>query len=229
MRRAANIVLATGLCAVVTVVRADASLSGQAATVLLEALQAQYRQVVYWDLQPLGRVDREPQERAATAQIRVLQLGPRSAVQLRMRDDEGELLRRTLWFSVQGMQSVLTAGRGLAAGTALATEDVEVRERDVLAANCEPLVEPAQLEGMRMKTAVRAGAVLCARALEPRPPVARGEAVTVRYLGRSVAVTTRGVAQADADLGRPVMIRNPSSHQTFRAVVSGPGEVTIHD
>jgi flagella basal body P-ring formation protein FlgA len=99
----------------------------------------------------------------------------------------------------------------------------------VLAANCEPLVEPSQLDGMRLKTSVRAGEVLCAGVLEPRPPVARGEAVTVRYVGRTVALTTRGVAQADAGLGRPVMIRNPSSHQAFGAVVSGPGEVTIHD
>ncbi len=220
------------LCAT-TLLAAPTDIHELATAALLKALQAKYANVVRWDVQPLGRFERE---RFAThaqtqreTQVSVVHVGPRSAVRLRSRNARGALDQTTLWYAVQGVRPVLLAERSLAAGVALDPADVSATEHDVLAANCEPVDQAAALATLRTKVAVRAGGVLCERAVEPRPPVAKGETVTVRYLGRTVALTTSGVAQADGALGRAVTIRNPSSREAFRAVVSGAGEVTVHE
>ncbi len=197
---------------------------------LLRALEDKYANVTRWDVRPLGRSGREAMaSHDRETQIRVLHVGSRSAVRLRSRDARGALSQTTLWYAVQGIRPVLLAERALAAGVPLDPADVAAAEHDVLAANCEPLDQAAPLATLRTKIAVRAGAVLCERSVEPRPPVAKGEIVTVHYSGRTVALTTNGVAQADGTLGRAVTIRNASSREAFRAVVSGPGEVTIHE
>jgi hypothetical protein len=72
--------------------------------------------------------------------------------------------------------------------------------------------------------------VLGARsAIEPRPLVARGEEITVRYVSPNVVLTINGVAQNDGAAGDSLLVLNPRSHNLFRAVVSGAREVTIHE
>jgi flagella basal body P-ring formation protein FlgA len=107
--------------------------------------------------------------------------------------------------------------------------DVQLAEGNILAANCDPLVDPAQLSGKRAKKTLRANEIVCAAAVEPRPLVARGEEIVVRYVGSKVSLTTNGVAQNDGMAGQSLLVLNPHSHDLFRAVVSGAREVTIHE
>ncbi len=59
--------------------------------------------------------------------------------------------------------------------------------------------------------------------------VARGETVTVRYVGQRIHLVTKGVAQADANLGDELAVRSLASSDSFHALVSGVGEVTLHE
>lgn len=197
---------------------------------LMHALHARYPLVTDWQVAPLGTNDAPAGlDSGAPVRIDVLKVGARSAVRVRTSAAGGPLQQRTLWFSVAGLHPVLTVTRSLAAGTILDATQVALAERDIVAANCKPLAEATGIENLRTRVALRAGAVVCSRSVEPRPPVSRGEAVTVRYLGRIVALTAGGVAQSDGEVGRVIAIRNPSSREVFRAVVSGPKEVTIHE
>jgi flagella basal body P-ring formation protein FlgA len=100
---------------------------------------------------------------------------------------------------------------------------------DLVAAGCAALDSPAALEGMRAKITIDEGEVICMTAIEPRPPVARGDEVTVRYVAGPVMLTTRAVAQADGLVGKTVLVRNTGSGDFFRATVSGKAEVRVDE
>lgn len=198
--------------------------------VLMNALTARYPAVTSWQVQPLERrAEARAREETGAAQVDVVRIGPRSAVRVRTPAGDGTLVQRTMWYSVAGMQSVLTANRSLSAGSALDSGRVAYAERDVVSADCAPLTDATGIENLRTRVAVRTGEVLCAGAVEPRPPVSRGEKITVIYRGPVVALTASGVAQSDGELGHLIFVRNPASRESFQAVVSGPQEVTIHD
>ena len=71
--------------------------------------------------------------------------------------------------------------------------------------------------------------MICASAIEERPPVTRGDEVTVHYLAGALSLTAHAVAQADGLLGKPVLVRSTASGEVFRAVVSAKEEVSVND
>ena len=136
---------------------------------------------------------------------------------------------RVLWFAVAGYQKVVSARHWLPAGAPVDERAGRMEEMNVLAASCDPLTDISGLKGSRTTRVLQANAIVCRDAIEPKPPVARGEEVTVRYIGRFVSLTTRGVAQQDGSLGDVLEVRNSRDEREFSAVVSGADEVTVHE
>jgi flagella basal body P-ring formation protein FlgA len=70
---------------------------------------------------------------------------------------------------------------------------------------------------------------MCREGIEPRPAVARGEAVTVRYFSARISISTQAIAQQDADIGQKLRVVNPANRDSFSAVVTGVREAAIRD
>ena len=157
----------------------------------------------------------------------VVQAGPRSALRLTWREANKITRTRTVWFAVQGMQSVPVAARDIRAGEDVLSVDVRNDVRDALALGCTPT---RGIDGvMRARHSIEMGEAVCQRSVERRPAVARGETVTVHYMSGRVSVTTKGVALQDGAIGQKLRVKNPESHESFSAIVSSPREVVIRD
>jgi len=195
---------------------AAASTSAPSVELALRArLAARYPTVSRWEIKPFTA-----EMPVFGSDVKVVLLGSRSAVQVG---------RRVYWYSVAGFGQVVSATRGAAPGQALVPGDGQLSESNLLAANCDPVLDPAELNGKRAKKTLRANEIVCAASIEPRPLVARGDEITVRYLSSNVSLTIDGVAQNDGRAGDSLLVLNPHSHDLFRAVVSGAREVTIHE
>jgi len=183
--------------------------------ILRARLLERYPAVVRWEIKSFST-----DVPATFADAKVVQLGARSAVQIG---------RRVYWYSVAGFAQAVSASRTVAPGQMLNTGDGQSIESNILAANCDPVLDPAFLNGKRARKTLRANEVICAASVEPRPLVARGEEIVVRYVGPKVSLTTSGVAQNDGVAGDSLLVLNPRSHDLFRAIVSGSREVTINE
>ena len=189
--------------------------AASAEAVLLDNLRSRFPAVTRWVVKPFGEATPP-----AGGKPRIELLGPRSAVRVGT---------RVYWYSVEGFETVVSAARRISAGEALSSSAGREEERDVLASRCDPLTSATQLNGARATRFTRRNELMCVQTVEARPPVARGDKVTVRYLGRTVTLVTRGVAEADGAIGEELSVRSEHGSGVFAAIVSGADEVTIHE
>ena len=199
-----------------------------AQTELMRALSRAYPEISSWTVTPLTsdslRFDSLEKKTIAT----VLQTRARSAVRMQWNDRSG-MHSRVIWFDVVGTENVLVTMRDTPARQPISSADVAVETRDVMAIHCSPLQTDEQIVGMRTKRALRSGATICAEHIEPQPFVARGEKVQVHYESTRVSLSTTGVAQQDGNIGQHLKVMNPSTKDSFTAIVSGHHEVTVHE
>jgi flagella basal body P-ring formation protein FlgA len=183
---------------------------------VMETLRAAYPAVTRWEIRPFG----EPPADGVASAAKVVRLGSRTAVRVN---------HKTYWYAVAGFRTVVSATAWTSAGEALDAQSGALQERDVVAPACDPLTDVSTLRGMRAKRALHPNDVICAQHVEPRPAVARGEVVTVRYVGTRVSLTTKAIAQSDGAVGDRLLLRVARGADSFPALVSGAGEVTIHE
>ena len=193
-------------------------------------LMATYPGITQWDIVPLRPTagSRLPASLSTGEwSAHVTRLGVRSAVWIApgSASSRGELL----WYSVAGLGQAVIATRRILPAAALDSQDGALASADLIAAACTPLDSPGALEGMRARITIREGEVICPGSIEQRPPVARGDEVTVRYASGPVVLTARAVAQGDGQMGKLVMVRSTASGDVFRAKVSGKAEVSVDD
>lgn len=217
----------------VDVCQAGDAVMSQAESALRTKLQVAYPAVSRWNVTPLPEQWRASavleREHIARPTVFVTRVGARSAVWIGTSPEGGAPLGALLWFSVEGDSPALVATHPVPAGAALVPGDGELAEADIVAAACPPLTDAARLTGMRAGRMLRAGEVICAAAVEPMPPVARGEEVMARFSSHGVVVTTRAVAESDGFMGGPVTVRNASGGAVFGATVTGKAEVAVND
>jgi flagella basal body P-ring formation protein FlgA len=194
---------------------------------LRERLAETYPAVTRWEISLLPPTSATIAD--AHPSITVTRLGERSAVWVGSRSLGADRHGTLFWFSVAGYAPAVTAVRVLTAGTPLDAQDGAVMERNILSGDCRPIEDPALLSGKRVRRLLHSGEPICADLLEPMPPVARGQEVTLLYTGHSFTLTARGVAQADGLLGKRVTVRNTSSGDLFTATVTGNAEVSVDE
>jgi flagella basal body P-ring formation protein FlgA len=228
---------------VATALAAVAAAAAPGEAVLREQLAQRYPKVTRWEVRPLANAHSIVAHGAAAAHgttssdgatvahgatasdgatdpAAVVLLGSRSAVRVR---------NRVFWYDVAGFEDAVSVIHGVSRGDPLEPTDATLSERDVVAAHCDAVRAVDALHGMRASRTLGTNQIVCADSIEKRPPVTRGEEVTVRYLGPKVTLTTKGIAENDAALGAALLVRNPETHDSFRAVASGVGEVTINE
>ncbi len=197
---------------------------------LMQALQDTHPSIERWEVEALLS-DQQLQQLSAAAltKVEVNRLGARSGLRVTLRSQEGKTLQLPLWYAVRGYATVVAAARDIASLESLAPMDGQLAERDVMGLGCEPVLNTDQLAGMRSKRRIRARQSICAGNVESRPAVIRGEAVTVKYLGEKIQLTTSGIAQRDGRIGQRTPVKNRRTRELFIATVSANSEVTIHE
>jgi flagella basal body P-ring formation protein FlgA len=130
---------------------------------------------------------------------------------------------------VKAFRSVLVTQRSRAARDGVGADELTVEERDVAPFSDIPLAVGTNLSRMRMRHAVMTGHVLLKGDLEEIPPVLRGQEVAVQVKHGTVAIETSAVALREARLGEPVILQNPTSHETYVAQVVGEGRAEVVD
>lgn len=222
-------ILAAGLAGIC---HASGALMQQAESALRSRLHAAYPAVTRFQVDPLpqwrGSASLQ-HEGVAHATVLVTRLGARSAVWVGTSPDSAAPRGALLWFQVAGYAPAVVATHLLASGAALEAADGQLANRDVVAAGCLPLTDPVQLVGMRAATLVPRDQVICAAAIEPLPPVARGERVTARFAAGGILITTQVMAQSDGVIGGPVTVRNLDGGPVYNATVIGKAEVSVGD
>lgn len=168
---------------------------------------------------------------------------PRGAMALQARVPEGAALARRMvvnvevrvdarhhrtvpvWFAVQAWRPVWVARSALAPGQLAGEDGFTAQPREVTAMASPPLQANQPLEGLRLRSAMTAGAVLTAAQVEARPAVARHQAVKVRVSAGPVELQLMGKALNDGRIGELVRVLNPSSNESFAARVVADGLV----
>lgn len=189
---------------------------------LQQRLRDAYPDVTSWTLSPMLS---ERQMTAAVdtdVRIETLKLGRRSALQISWRD-----VRQTVWFDVSGAQPALRMSIDAKRNEALRSDSALADEHAPWEPACSSVPLATQLQGMRARKALRAGDVLCAEDIEPKPPVSRGERVLVHSTAGLVTVLVNGIAEQDGNIGDRLQVRNPESGESYVALVAAEGEVVV--
>jgi flagella basal body P-ring formation protein FlgA len=217
---------AAGVC------RAGPGTVPRAESALREKLHAAYPGVDRW------RIGLLPQQLQASARLArehirhpiaiVTRLGPQSAVWVGTSPQSQAPRGAVLWFEVAGYAPALAATHLIPSGASLHPADAALGEHNVLAAGCQAIANPGALRGMRALRLIRAGAVICADAIAPTPPVVRGQEVTARFTAGGVQITARVQAENDGYLGGPVTVRSPRG-DALTATVTGKAQVSVND
>ena len=115
----------------------------------------------------------------------------------------------------------------LSAGAVLSPADIEMRLIPAQRlGNAAPLAF-ADIVGMQMRRAVRAGVMLGASDLAAPTLVARNDIVTLVYRAGPMVLTARGSALGEGALGQSVQVLNLSSRKVIDGVVTGQGTVDV--
>lgn len=205
----------------------------RAQSALQQKLRDSYPDVHQWTVSLLPQ---EVREAAALARqhipdptIYVTRVGTRSAVWVGSAPTGPMPHGVLLWFGVAGYGPALVATRRIPRGAALTPSDAVPGQPDLVAAACPPITDQTRLGGMRAATTIRDGEVICTGAIEPVPPVVRGEQITARFSSHGVVITAPVEALSDGVVGAPVSVRNVQSGAVFTAMVTGKAEVAVGD
>lgn len=109
--------------------------------------------------------------------------------------------------------------------TILTEDDVTVLRRDISMLEPNIIKSPEASIGKRLKTSLRAGAVLKPHLLENPPLVKRGDLVTIMAQSDNLQVTTPGEVRNAGALGKMVRVKNLMSRREIYARVLNPGVV----
>jgi flagella basal body P-ring formation protein FlgA len=193
---------------------------------LQQRLRAAYPNVTSWSLSPMLSERQLSTATDAEVSIDAIKLGRRSALQVSWRDGERRM-RQAVWFDVSGERAALRLDADVKRNEALRTEIVRADERAPWEPACNVALPSTTVQGMRARKALRAGDVICAEDIEPKPPVSRGERVIVHSSAGLVTVVVSGIAEQDGNIGDRLQVRNPENGELYVASVAAEGEVVV--
>ena len=128
---------------------------------------------------------------------------------------------------VTSRDRVLVANRALPRNAVLTAADLTLVERAVDTLSQGYLRDAAELDGMRLRRPVAAGAVLTPAMLASVPLVSRGQQVTLEAQTGGVHIRMAGEALAEAALGQRIRVKNLSSDRVVEGVVRSDEVVEV--
>ena len=107
----------------------------------------------------------------------------------------------------------------------ISNEDVTMIRHDISMLDSGLIREPNQAIGKKLKTSLRAGAILYSHLVEAPPLVKRGDMVTIMAQTNNIRVTVPGEVRNSGALGAVVKVKNLMSRQEVYAKVRTAGIV----
>lgn len=133
----------------------------------------------------------------------------------------------TVWFAVSVHRDVLGYSVDAPRGSLAAALKLSRQDADVAAVHGDLVVDPAQLNGMRLRHAVLAGSPVLLQDFERIPDVDRQERVEVDVAYGAIRMQTKGTAQAPGSTGSTVPVLVDGADVPVRARVTGKGVVEV--
>jgi flagellar basal body P-ring formation protein FlgA len=128
---------------------------------------------------------------------------------------------------IRHFEQVLVADIGLRRGEELTTEAVVLAERDITKSRDDFFIDPTELEGLRMRRAIRPGNLLTKRHVEPVPVVQRGDEITLIAGSAHLQISLPGEAMQDGGIGERIRVRNPASRKILYGEVVDSKNVLV--
>lgn len=128
-----------------------------------------------------------------------------------------------IWASVRLSirRKLLTAARGIPRGAVVSGDDLAEVERNIFPFTPHLETQGDALGRVARKT-IPAGAPISPLLLEVPPDIARGDTVHMVATNGAARISFDAVAQTSGRKGDRIVLVNPESHKSFRAVVDGP-------
>jgi flagellar basal body P-ring formation protein FlgA len=141
---------------------------------------------------------------------------------------DGQVVRSaTVWFALRLHRQVLGYAADVPLGTPAASLKLVPCDVDVAAVQGELVRDPHEVQGMRLRRAVLADAIVLREDFERIPDVDRQERVQVTVALGSIQMQAKGTAMAKGDTGEivPVLIDNAEAPVHARITEKGVVEV----
>lgn len=128
-----------------------------------------------------------------------------------------------IWTSVRLSirRKIITAARDIPRGVIISAGDLAEVERDIFPFSARLEANGDALGRITRKT-IPAGDVISPLLLEVPPDIARGGTVHVVATNGAARISFDAIAQSAGRKGERIVLLNPQSHKSFRAVVEGP-------
>ncbi|MGI9325763.1 MAG: flagellar basal body P-ring formation chaperone FlgA, partial [Pseudomonadales bacterium] len=123
-------------------------------------------------------------------------------------------------------REVLTACHSLPRNQTLVAQDLCPRQQSLATLRQHALFDAQEAEGMALKRAVTAGAVLYRSQLAPAITVTRGETLTIAAQRGQVLIQTSGKALGSGSNGQQIQVQNIRSGRKLAGWILGPGRVS---
>jgi len=141
---------------------------------------------------------------------------------------DGNLLRtESVRTRIEVQRDVVTAARGLSAGTILAESDVRTVGRWVRRIHPHALPSLEETSGKRLTVRVAAGAELFATMLKEIPLVQKGKMVKMVFDNGAMQIVTVGLSEEDGVAGNIIRVKNITSNKIIYARVLSDSLVGI--
>ena len=132
-----------------------------------------------------------------------------------------------IWFRVTVWADVVTAGHDLGRYDVLAASDLGTTSIDITTVGGMPILDPADVIGLRVLKPVAAGRVLVEGQAEPAPAIQQGQLIDVLASAGRILLRSKAIALADGDLDERIAVQSRSSGERYFATVVAPGHVQV--
>lgn len=140
----------------------------------------------------------------------------------------GNLLRtESVRTRIEVERDVVTAARGLPAGTVLAESDIRTVRRWVRRIHPHALLSMEEASGKRLAVPVASGAEILASMLREIPLVRKGKMVKMVFDNGPMQIVTVGLSEEDGVAGNIVRVKNITSNKVIYARVLSESLVGI--
>ncbi len=140
---------------------------------------------------------------------------------------DGQTIPYTATARVRIWSNAAVAARRLKRHAVLEEGDIRLEKREVTNAVDGYFATADEVLGMRATSVIPPGRLLMVSSVEPVPLVSRGSDVSVTIVIGAVAITSRGKALEDGDLGSLIDVRDCATGKRVTAEVAGEKTVVL--
>jgi len=142
------------------------------------------------------------------------------------RVDDQVVSNQSIPVELDALAEVAVAAGNLQRGQELTTENVRVLQMDISRLK-QPIFNPDQIYGKRLKRSVRLGQPLQRIQIDFPPMIKRGDRVEIQVQHGALTLSAAGEARQDGQEGETIRVLNSDSHREVLCQVTAPGQVSV--